>query len=126
MTSPLAKNISPSLLVTNSVYRIQARSLTSGIPTEEHPGKRANQEGNHDRIQQNTHRPPQQATQRQSRPDTEQDTNDSSGNADNHRLNQELEQNMSSFCPDRHTQPDLPGTFRHRDIHDIHNSDSPN
>ena len=33
---------------------------------------------------------------------------------------------MSPLGPDGHSQTDLPGTFRHGNIHDIHDPDTPN
>ena len=54
----------------------------------------------------------------------EQDSENSADQAQHHRLDQELLQNILRTRADRHAQSDLPCPLGHRNEHDVHDSDS--
>ena len=58
------------------------------------------------------------------RSDTEEDANQSAGNADENRLDEELGEDVDAFGPDTHAQADFTRALRYGNIHDIHNPDA--
>ena len=66
----------------------------------------------------------QEAADHRRHSDAEANADEPSDDRERHGFEEELNQNVMSFCADRHANADLARSLRHADEHDVHDADA--
>src|SRR5208282_4885895 len=111
-------------LVAQGIDRIQQGGLSRRIVAEENPDRGRKHESAHDSVDREQRWPSRKGRDALGSGDAAQNARHAADRAEQHRLDQELQQDVRSLCADRHPNADFAGALRHRHEQDIHYSDS--
>src|SRR6185295_9050731 len=111
-------------LVAQRVDRIHARRAAGGPEAEEDAHGGREEEGEEDRARGDRGGPAGEPPDRLGRADAEQDADDSPGQAEDERLDQELKEDVAPAGAERLPDADLARPFGDRDEHDVHDPDA--
>src|SRR5262245_11838511 len=104
--------------------RIQQRGTARGVPAEEHPHRGGEQEAARDRRGRELRRPARERRDRRRQRDAQHDPGQAADPAQQHGLDQELQQDVHPARADRHADPDLARPLGHRHQQDVHDADA--
>src|SRR5262245_10790611 len=113
-----------ALFVTQGINRVQHRRAPGGPEPEDHADEGTHRKGHSDRLGNDHGIPAAPVSERPGAAGADRDAEGAAGEAEDERLDEELQQHVGAARAEGLAHADLAGALGDRDQHDVHDADA--